>query len=166
MAATASLRRFPHTEPIDLAEVPSLPLAEFRSTVIAEVAGSARLLAFFGREVDRLVRLHAVLGYTESGEISVFTTDLPEDRYPSITPDCPQAHWFEREIAEQWGVVPEGHPWLKPIRYHHSYRAGHDAWGRSDSEEILPSETDFFRMEGPAIHEVAVGPIHAGVIEP
>jgi len=31
------------------------------------------------------------------------------DRYPSLTPDCPQALLFEREIAEQWGIVPEGH---------------------------------------------------------
>ena len=28
----------------------------------------------------------------------------------ALTPDCPQAHWFEREIAEQWGVAPRGIP--------------------------------------------------------
>ena len=33
-------------------------------------------------------------------------------------PTVPQAHLFEREIAEQCGVVPEGHPWLKPLRRH------------------------------------------------
>ncbi len=32
------------------------------------------------------------------------------DAYPALTPDCPQAHWFEREIAEQWGVAPRGPP--------------------------------------------------------
>ena len=37
--------------------------------------------------------------------------------YPSLTPDCPAAHHFEREIQEQWGVHPEGHPWLKPVRF-------------------------------------------------
>ena len=88
------------------------------------------------------------------------------DSYPALTPDCPQAHWFEREIAEQWGVVPRGHPWLKPIRFHHSYRPGHDAWSRAVGSTILPSVTDFFRVEGQEIHEVAVGPVHAGVIEP
>ncbi len=31
---------------------------------------------------------------------------------------CPAAHLFEREIAEQCGVVPHGHPWLKPLRRH------------------------------------------------
>jgi Ni,Fe-hydrogenase III large subunit len=166
MSTTASLAKFPHTEPIALADVPALGLDEFRSTIIDEVAGSARLFALFGRAVGGVVRLYAVLGYTESGELSAFTTDLASDRYPSLTPDCPQAHWFEREVAEQWGVVPEGHPWLKPIRFHHSYRPGRDAWGRPGSAEILPSEADFFRMEGAGVHEVAVGPIHAGVIEP
>jgi Ni,Fe-hydrogenase III large subunit len=95
----------------------------------------------------------------------VATTEVG-DRYPALTPECPQAHWFEREIAEQWGVVPEGHPWLKPIRFHRAYRPGKDAWGRSPAEPILPSVTDFYRVEGEEIHEVAVGPVHAGVIEP
>ena len=39
-----------------------------------------------------------------------------------MTAECPEVHLFEREIAEQWGVVPEGHPWLKPVRFHSSYR--------------------------------------------
>jgi Ni,Fe-hydrogenase III large subunit len=64
------------------------------------------------------------------------------------------------------GLVPRGHPWLKPLRYHHSYRAGHDAWGRAVGDQILPCVTEHFQVEGSEIHEVAVGPVHAGVIEP
>ena len=55
---------------------------------------------------------------------------------------------------------------MKPVRYHHSYRSGHDAWGRAVDDPILPGVTDFFRVEGAEVHEVAVGPVHAGVIEP
>ena len=33
-------------------------------------------------------------------------------------PSVRRPHLFEREIAEQCGVVPEGHPWLKPLRRH------------------------------------------------
>ena len=93
-------------------------------------------------------------------------TTLDSDRFPSLTPDCPQVHLFEREIAEQCGVRPEGHPWLKPVRFHASYRPGHDAWGRQPGERPVVGVTDFFRVEGEEIHEVAVGPVHAGVIEP
>src|SRR5438045_1726611 len=46
------------------------------------------------------------------------------------------------------------------------FRGGHDAWGRTPCEPILPSVTDFFQLQGEEVHEVAVGPIHAGVIEP
>ena len=63
-------------------------------------------------------------------------------------------------------MVPVGHPWLKPLRYHHSYRPGHDAWGRAVGETILPAVTDYFQVKGSEVHEVAVGPVHAGVIEP
>src|SRR5207244_6501846 len=56
-------------------------------------------------------------------------------------------------------------PWLKPIRFHPSYRPGKDAWGR-DPKAIQPCVTEYFRIEGPEVHEVAVGPVHASVIEP
>ena len=91
---------------------------------------------------------------------------LAGDEFPSMTPECPQVHLFEREIAEQWGVVPKGHPWLKPVRFHPSYRPGHDAWGRAGGVAPVVGVTDFYRVEGEEIHEVAVGPVHAGVIEP
>lgn len=128
------------------------------------------LSALFGVPVGpQSLRLYAVTSQTATGEISLFATDIG-DRYPAMTRRMTQAHWFERELAEQWGVVPEGHPWLKPIRFHRSYRDGHDAWGRTANDQILPgvqpAVTDYFKVEGEEIHEVAVGPVHAGVIEP
>ncbi|RCK79496.1 MAG: putative hydrogenase subunit [Candidatus Ozemobacter sibiricus] len=110
------------------------------------------------------VRLVAVLAWPYAGGCEVLATD-PGEAYPALTPECPPAHWFEREIAEQWAIRPEGHPWLKPIRYHRAWRPG-DAWGRPPDAEILPCVTDFLRVEGDEVHEVAVGPVHAGVIEP
>jgi len=74
-------------------------------------------------------------------------------------------HLFEREIAEQFGLTPVGHPWLKPLRYHRSWTP-RDAWGRPPDQPILPAVGDFYRVEGDEVHEVAVGPVHAGVIEP
>jgi Ni,Fe-hydrogenase III large subunit len=133
--------------------------------MIASVEAGGRIASFFGAPEADAVRLFAVLAHPDTGAFSV-SSALPGDAYPALTPDCPQAHWFEREIAEQWGVVPEGHPWLKPIRFHRSYRAGHDAWGRAPDDPISPGVADFFTVQGEEIHEVAVGPVHAGVIEP
>ena len=56
--------------------------------------------------------------------------------------------------------------WLKPLRF--TARSGPTAM--SGAARDPPPEADrvmdFFRMEGEGIHEVAVGPVHAGIIEP
>jgi hypothetical protein len=104
------------------------------------------------------VEVVAVLAADADGLLEVGRATLVGDSYPGLTPLCSQAHWFERELAEHYGVVPEGHPWLKPIRFHRSWRAGHDAWGRDTSTIPLVGVTDFFRVEGEEVHEVAVGP--------
>ena len=155
-----------NSQPIALAGIAHFGIDAFRTQLRDRLTGGNQLSALFGvpRDDGRL-RLYAVLTRAATSHVSVFTTDVGES-YPAFTPDVPQAHWFEREIAEQWGVVPDGHPWLKPIRFHRSYVDGRDAWGRKDGEEILPCVTDYFRVEGEEIHEVAVGPVHAGVIEP
>jgi len=149
-----------------LADVPLLPVAEFRRWATEGVASGAGLAALFGNPLEGgVLRLFAVLLHRDRGAIEMATADVQES-YPALTPDCPQASLFEREIAEEWGVVPAGHPWLKPVRFHRSRHAGRDAWGRGPEDEVLPGVTSFFAVEGPAVHEVAVGPIHAGVIEP
>ncbi|MHB8077632.1 MAG: hydrogenase large subunit [Candidatus Krumholzibacteriia bacterium] len=137
--------RLGNGEAVSARDIPVLPVASLRAEVIGAVAAGRRLVAFFG--VERrggALRVIAVLAGDDDGELTACAADLG-DRYDALTPDCPQAHWFERELAEQWGVEPRGHPWLKPIR------SAPDA---------------FFRVEGDEVHEVAVGPVHAGVIEP
>ncbi|ADV60960.1 NADH dehydrogenase (ubiquinone) 30 kDa subunit [Isosphaera pallida ATCC 43644] len=151
--------------PLPLAEVPDWSFTAFRAAVLDELAAGNFLSAFFGvPDGPDAIRLYAVVTRPDVGTIGVAATRVI-DSFPSLTPDAPQAHWFEREIAEQWAVVPVGHPWLKPIRFHPSYRDGHDAW-RRPSDHIHPGVTDFFRAEGSEAHEVAVGPVHAGIIEP
>jgi Ni,Fe-hydrogenase III large subunit len=149
-------------------QIRKVSFEEFRGAVVAAVAGGQRVAALFGDAPtpNGPVDLYAVLADSARGVLRVGTATLDADRFPSLTPDCPQAHLFEREIAEQYGVCPEGHPWLKPVRFHASYRPGHDAWGRQPGEAPVVGVTDFYRVEGEEIHEVAVGPVHAGIIEP
>jgi Ni,Fe-hydrogenase III large subunit len=168
MMTTATRPHSACAEPIPLADIPVLEPDQFRTEVLEDVARGARIAALFGWPRDASeVRLVAVLAHDRLSALSVLTTDVGAS-YPALTPDCPQAHWFEREIAEQWGVVPRGHPWLKPIRFHRSYRPGQDAWARTEAEviepSVLPARSDFFRVAGHEVHEVAVGPVHAGVI--
>ena len=158
--------RFCNGEAAARRDLPVLPERGFRDFVAGGAAAGARVAALFGMPANAgAIRLVAVLADGRTGGLSAASA-LVGDRYASLTPDCPAVHLFEREIAEQWGVRPEGHPWLKPVRFRRSFVPGRDAWGRAPDDPILPGVTDFFRVEGEEIHEVAVGPVHAGVIEP
>jgi Ni,Fe-hydrogenase III large subunit len=63
---------------------------------------------------------------------------------------------FEREIHENFGVGYYDHPWLKPVRY---------AENRADKSNSIP-DYPFFGIDSEELHEVGVGPVHAGIIEP
>ena len=160
-----SVLTFRHLEPVAVGQIPLLPIADFRRAILDGIAEGGRLVACYGEPRGTAIRLVAIWADDLIGELRAVAAE-PGESYPALAPDCPQAAGFEREIAEQWGVKPLGHPWLKPLRFHRSYRPGHDAWDRAAAAAPVPSAMDFFRVEGEGIHEVAVGPVHAGVIEP
>jgi Ni,Fe-hydrogenase III large subunit len=153
---------------VPVAAIPVLDWSAFERALIEGVAARQRVAAYFGSPAGEgaVIELYAVLADDAQARLRVLRTRVEGERFPSLTPRCPQVQLFEREIAEQYGLKPEGHPWLKPVRFHSSYRAGHDAWGRGSAEHPRVGVTDFYRVEGEEIHEVAVGPVHAGVIEP
>jgi len=151
---------------VDSRSVPVLFPNEFHAQILEGVSSGLRVSALFGTPVEGAVDLWAVLADDIRTGLRILRTHADVDALPSLTPRCPQVHLFEREIAEQFGIRFEGHPWFKPVRYHSSWRAGKDAWNRPPGEPIQVGVTDFYRVEGEQIHEVAVGPVHAGVIEP
>jgi Ni,Fe-hydrogenase III large subunit len=147
---------------VPLGAVPDQPVERFRETVIDAVAAGWRVVSLFGMpDGGDQTRLLAVLADDASGQLGATSTRVG-DAYPALTPDCPQVHLYEREIAEQCAVVPRGHPWLKPVRRHlPDHRSGHR------TQVVLdPNDYPFFRIDGGEVHEVAVGPVHAGIIEP
>jgi Ni,Fe-hydrogenase III large subunit len=109
--------------------------------------------------------LFAVVARDWKGDLRLLRTRIGRS-VASLTPRCPPLQLFEREIAEQYGVVFEGHPWFKPVRFHRAWRPGADAWGRDPARHPVPGDMEYYRVEGEEVHEVAVGPVHAGVIEP
>jgi len=150
---------------IDRASVPRVDVEELRRAILERTSRGDRVVALFGVAAGDGVELVAVLADDTEATLHVGTA-LVGDSYASLTPECPQVHLFEREIAEQWGVVPRGHPWLKPVRFTSSRRPEHDAWGRPRDPAPVVGVMDFYRVEGEEVHEVGVGPVHAGVIEP
>ncbi len=133
----------------------------FQAHVLAAVGTGERVASMYGHRTEPgAVQIYAVLADDAQHSLATISTSV-QDSYPSLTPRCPQVHLFEREIYEQLGVTPKGHPWLKPVRAHDfTPSGGHD----KDVQESLSYR--YFTMSGKEVHEVAVGPVHAGVIEP
>ncbi|MCC6669489.1 MAG: NADH-quinone oxidoreductase subunit C [Planctomycetes bacterium] len=138
-------------EPVARAALPVLEPRAWRDAIVADVAAGGRLLALFGAGEAAAPTLHAI-HQDRAGQLRWSLAPV-RGSWPSLTSECPQAHLFEREIWEASGAVPEGHPWLKPVRR---------APGTAASDGAPP----FFAVAGDDVHEVAVGPVHAGVIEP
>ncbi len=149
--------------PLEL--IPRLDLALLQASVIEGVREGLRIKALFGlvSVADKAVHIYAILADSARGRVRIGQAILSDDRLPSITPECPQAHLFEREIAEQFGLRLCGHPWPKPVRFCPGPDAMPAAHG---AERVQVGVTDFFTVAGDDVHEVAVGPVHAGVIEP
>ena len=151
MSTTQQFALLGNATSLPWAEVPEWPATEFVNATAAELARGARLCAWFGVPEGNGTRLVAVLAYDADNSLAVGRSEPVTGGYPSLTPRHAQAHLFEREVWEQHGLVPEGHPCLKPVR-------------RQNGNH--PAMAEFFQVEGAEIHEVAVGPVHAGVIEP
>ncbi|MBR2357668.1 MAG: hydrogenase [Lentisphaeria bacterium] len=138
---------FKNCESVALANIPVLDFADFRDTLKDLINCKNCRVSVFTVHGGKLyaVLLDPAKHCFKAGATAVGAS------YPALTNDIPGVHWFEREIFEQCNVIPENHPWLKPIRFENSDK---------------PGVTDYFTMQGNAVHEVAVGPVHAGVIEP
>ncbi len=132
---------------IDINEIPILNIDDLRKEIIKI---NLRPIGFFGQKhPENRTRLFVMLANDKNGEIFISSAIFSEgeNSYESITKDIPSFHIFEREFYEQFGIEPMGHPWLKPVRENQD-------------------KYNFFDMKGEELHQVAVGPIHAGVIEP
>lgn len=146
--------------PIDA--IPLLSVDDLTTEIARLIARSWRIVALFGVPEDsRRLRLYAVLAHDDNAQLGAACA-VVDQTYPSLSASCRQAIPFEREIAEQCGGLPVGHPALKPLRRHPPDHAPSSWTVASHDREVFPFDV----VQGDEVHEVAVGPVHAGVIEP
>lgn len=151
MSGATTFALLPNGASLPWPDIPEWPIGELVVATAAELARGARLCAWFGAPGAAGVAVVAVLAFDSDNTLGVARSEPAAGGYPALTALQPQAHLFERELWEQHGLKPESHPWLKPVR-----RCAGEA----------PANGEFFRVDGAEVHEVAVGPVHAGVIEP
>jgi Ni,Fe-hydrogenase III large subunit len=142
-------------EPFSISDIPILTIQEFEDSIREELLTPARMIGLFALEsTPSLTTVIAVLGHSSTSALHLLgTTFSPlNNRYHSFADAHPQTHYFECELAENHHIVPENHPWLRPVR--------------KQTTILDRQHYTLYKMEGDEVHEVAVGPIHAGVIEP
>jgi len=132
----------------------------FRVALIAghqDPGGALRAVYLFTAPADRRAELHVRL-------------DRARPRVPSLAGLSFPAGRFEREMRDLYGIVPEGHPLPRRLVRHFHWPRGWypmlagagDPPGFGDTDGPYP----FRVVEGPGVHEIPVGPVHAGMIGP
>jgi Ni,Fe-hydrogenase III large subunit len=157
----AKLLQIQNNERLNRSDIPHLDFADFRQELLDFVNDNGQIVQFFAYEEQGKAKLLAVM---RNDKLYVAGCDAP-DTFPSLTADSPKFHMFEREIGEQYGLKAVDHPWLKMVRYHKNYSGKKDVFNNDYSQDI-PGNYPYFTVEGETVHEVAVGPVHAGIIEP
>ena len=143
-----------------LAEIPEIAYADFYDLLCGWLADERCHVAhYFALPSGNRMRFYCLVLDDAEGRVLITshaTGYYDETALPSLTARHPQLHPFEREIAERWGIRFDGQPWPKPLRF------PADRYDRQSSIDNYP----FYTMAGKSLHEVNVGPIHAGIIEP
>ncbi len=128
-------------------------LSEGWQAAVARLAdGSLALLSLWG-EVGRV---HMAVLATDAWDIAVLSLDCPDGRFPSVGAVHPPAIRLERAIRDLFGLEPMGLADTRPWLDH----------GRWDQEQRPANAYPFLPATGRGLHQVPVGPVHAGIIEP
>ncbi len=107
--------------------------------------------------------------FLEEASTTVLLASVPAEggRYAALSPARPGAVRFERMIRDLWALVAEDavdlRPWLDHGRWP---AAGPMSAQPAPLHGAEPPQPEFLPVEGEGIHQIPVGPIHAGVIEP
>ncbi len=147
-------------ESINLSKVPVLGYDRFYTEVINLLKlPHVHCVNYYAYADGNLLKFICCLADDLTGDIKVFLHEIPKKekmQFASITKEVYAFHIFEREIAENFGVEFIDSPWSKPVRY---------AFNRADRSKVV-NDYPFYKIQSDELHEVGVGPIHAGVIEP
>jgi Ni,Fe-hydrogenase III large subunit len=127
----------------------------------ALVGGQLTLLGLWGETAD----VHIAFLDPASSTVAVLSLPCPEGVYPSVGRVHPPAIRLDRAIHDLFGLVPEGLPDPRPWLDHGTWPSAFPlSPARATPRD--PQPYTFLPVEGESLHQIAVGPVHAGIIEP
>ncbi|MFA6128321.1 MAG: NADH-quinone oxidoreductase subunit C [Bacteroidales bacterium] len=148
-----------NNQTIPVSQIPESSYGAFSELNTGFVTDSSEkhCVNYFGYPVSGKIKLICCIA-DDPNHVIYVSSCLVEttDKLPSMAAGIFCFEKFEREIHENFGIDFTGHPWLKPVRYSHD---------RSDVRQTI-ANYPFYSIDSEELHEVGVGPIHAGVIEP
>jgi Ni,Fe-hydrogenase III large subunit/Ni,Fe-hydrogenase III component G len=95
--------------------------------------------------------------------------DRENPEFPTLTEALPAAGWYEREVWEEVGIMPQGHPLLRRLRLPpdwphgvYPHRQGFD-W----KQQVLTGEPHYFELDlaPPGVVDYPLGPVRSGIVE-
>ena len=138
----------------DITSIQFLTVDDFKGNVLEALSNGYRLIALTPIDKYSPKKIIAVFADNASSSIHIIGGEFEKSKleFESFANEFPQTNYLECELSENYGYLPINHPLLRPVR---------------KQNVILRNKPyQFFKLEGEEVHEVAVGPIHAGVIEP
>jgi Ni,Fe-hydrogenase III large subunit len=123
-------------------------------------SGRASLLGLWGEPAD----VHMALLSADFTEIAVVSLQCADGKFISVAARHPPALRLERTIHDLFGLQAIGTADQRPWFDHGAWSQSHPLGTRNAQREVTPYT--FLPSEGEALHQVAVGPVHAGIIEP
>ena len=154
-----------NNEAIALPSIPVLNYLDFlefnTGLMIPSTREANHCVQYFGYRSRGLgmLKLICCMANDKEGTLKISSSEVSLDNskvVASFSNKHLSFHCFEREIHENFGLNYADHPWLKPLRY---------PFDRADMNSTI-ANYPFSQSESEELHEVGVGPIHAGIIEP
>ena len=134
--------------------------AAWRERATALGRGEGELFALFGD--DGVVRM--VWRDPKSGALEMLAVPVENGRYPSVGAHHAPAIRLERAVRDLFGYEPEGLPDTRPWLDHGAFEVSAPLGLKGAAKKQEPYK--FLESEGEGLHQIPVGPVHAGIIEP
>ena len=132
-------------------------------------ASGARLMAMWASHGPGPPHVRAVFLINSGALLLTLSLADPEGSYPGLEGYFPCAARMQRAMADLSGVRssdPDKRSWLRHDAWPASFRPLLDPASQLPDFEIGVDTYPFVRVEGDGVHEIPVGPVHAGIIEP
>jgi len=148
-----------NNQSIPVSEIPEMDYLAFfdLNSDLVDEKSERHCVSYFGMPDSGRIRLFCCIADDAEQIIHLSSCQVnPAETLASFSASLLCFEKFEREIHENFGLKYCDHPWLKPVRY---------PFDRADQSQTI-ANYPFYSIDSEELHEVGVGPIHAGVIEP